>query len=530
MKRRAVAAVTFIAGLYYFLEFVLPPQVGGDFDQARLGDPDVQRRGNRFLMWYVGSSQENSSAIGLALSDAGERWQKWPHNPVLRPVSTSSFDARGLASPSVVQEADGSFTMFYIGHGADAADRVGCARSPDGQRWRRAGVVLDLATSPWMKPRLTALRVHREASVYRMWLAGTFRWGSRTIDGVSLAFSSDGRTWTLDPHSPVLRPERTGWDSFRILSLDAERAEPQGYRLWYVGTHQERQGDAWIEIGQVGLATSRDGVHWQKHRRNPLPLPRSENVTSVGVVALGPAEAPRYRLFYSVEAGKSIVQASGNAEGPEWTLPPSPAVLTVGQPGQSTYLSDWSVPIADFLVVIAAMAAGLSLYSLGKANLAILLRRAPGRAVSGWDRAGAAAFFASFVLMAIFAHWRQADEGHVCRKIYNLLFFGFLFPFGASSMGLLAFYLASAAYRAFKIKSAEAALLIVSATVVMLGQVPLGQWLTQGLPRPLQIQTWSAWILYIINGAALRGVALGAAIGALAMALRLWLSLERREE
>ncbi len=84
MKGRLVAAVTFIAGLYYFLEFLLPPQIGGDFDRARLGTFDVQREGNRFLMWYVGFSDEERSAIGLAISDDGQNWQKWPQHEQFR--------------------------------------------------------------------------------------------------------------------------------------------------------------------------------------------------------------------------------------------------------------------------------------------------------------------------------------------------------------------------------------------------------------------------------------------------------------
>jgi hypothetical protein len=364
-----------------------------------------------------------------------------------------------------------------------------------------------------------------------MWLAGTFRWGDRMIDGVSLATSPDGRTWTLDKRSPVLTPTRTDWDSFRVVSLDVERAGTGRYRMWYVATRQERRKEELAEIGQIGLATSRDGARWTKHRANPVDMGLfgRQNVTSVSVT--DEADRSGHRLFYTAEPGKNLYAVHPSSLIPHPASQPlipaaSSPVLTVGQPAHTTYLSDWSVPVADFLVVVAAMAVGLSLFSLGRANLATLRQKGQSR----WSRAGAVAFFVSFALMVVFANWRQADAGHVCRKIYNVLFLGFLIPFGASSMGLLAFYLASAAYRAFKVKSAEAALMIGSAVIVMLGQVPLGQWLTHGLPPSLQVQTWSGWILYVVNGAALRGVALGAAIGALAMALRLWLSLERNRD
>ncbi len=112
---------------------------------------------------------------------------------------------------------------------------------------------------------------------------------------------------------------------------------------------------------------------------------------------------------------------------------------------------------------------------------------------------------------------------------YDFLFKAILVPIGISVFSLITFYMVSAAYRAFKVRTAEAALLMLAACIVMLGQLPLGAWLTQPLPPQLEFLQlpWLAQkLLTVINSAAYRGVLIGIMIGGFSAGLRIWLGMD----
>ncbi|MCL2063454.1 MAG: hypothetical protein FWG98_03650 [Candidatus Cloacimonetes bacterium] len=105
---------------------------------------------------------------------------------------------------------------------------------------------------------------------------------------------------------------------------------------------------------------------------------------------------------------------------------------------------------------------------------------------------------------------------------YMWIFRNVQMPMGATMFALLAFYIASAAYKAFRARSAEATVLLLAAIVVMFGQVPIGvQMFGEGILDVTQ------WILDVPNLASKRGIALGVGLGMVATSLRIMLGIER---
>jgi len=105
---------------------------------------------------------------------------------------------------------------------------------------------------------------------------------------------------------------------------------------------------------------------------------------------------------------------------------------------------------------------------------------------------------------------------------YMWIFRNLQMPMGATMFALLAFYIASAAYKAFRARSAEATVLLLAALIVMLGQVPIGIAIFgEGLADVTQ------WILDVPNLASKRGIGLGVGLGMVAVSLRILLGIER---
>jgi len=94
-------------------------------------------------------------------------------------------------------------------------------------------------------------------------------------------------------------------------------------------------------------------------------------------------------------------------------------------------------------------------------------------------------------------------------------------PMSATMYSILVFYIASAAYRAFRVRTAEATVLLLAGVIMMLGRVSVGAMIHPKIP------VFAQWILDWPNTAGMRGIQVGATLGGIATALRIMTGIER---
>lgn len=126
-------------------------------------------------------------------------------------------------------------------------------------------------------------------------------------------------------------------------------------------------------------------------------------------------------------------------------------------------------------------------------------------------------FYAGFIVTSLAGFIGGTQKGSMLMWMFENM----QMPMSATMFSLLAFYMASAAYKAFRARSAEATVLLVAAIVVMLAQVPLGVKISRHLPAISQ------WILDVPNLASKRGILLGVGLGSVATSLKILLGIER---
>lgn len=110
---------------------------------------------------------------------------------------------------------------------------------------------------------------------------------------------------------------------------------------------------------------------------------------------------------------------------------------------------------------------------------------------------------------------------------FNWLYEWVYSSLSSTMFALLAFFVASASYRAFRARNLEATILLLAGFFVMLGRVPVGDLISGWLPVGYQLSSWANWIMAVINVAGQRAIMIGIALGLVSTSLRILLGLER---
>ena len=166
----------------------------------------------------------------------------------------------------------------------------------------------------------------------------------------------------------------------------------------------------------------------------------------------------------------------------------------IDEPNIKAFVDDDATQWFDILASFAIFLGG---FNLLKIQMQKVLRKKQGWqyslfAIAGFIFAITAGFFYKGNPDVAWGTHVTAD-GTLFKWIFTYMFA----PLGATMFALLAFFVASASFRAFRIRNLEATLLLVAGIIIMIGRVPLGS----------SISSWFImYLLVLIGGVVINSV------------------------
>lgn len=192
----------------------------------------------------------------------------------------------------------------------------------------------------------------------------------------------------------------------------------------------------------------------------------------------------------------------------------------------------WSGKLVDeistWFKIIGGFAMFLGTYSLLHMHITRIRRKMPSWGYSVFVFIGAAFMIGAGIISELQGSSQQAGPN----SPFNWFSWGYKYiqvPAGATIFSILAFFMASAAFRTFRARNLAAGLLLISAVIVMLGRVPISEpisrWLFFGNSQAITHAT--DIIMEYPNMVAKRGILLGIALGTISQSIRVLLGVER---
>lgn len=269
--------------------------------------------------------------IALTLLTSGSvraqmNWFPDVDNPIGSPFGENNV-------PSVVYDGE----VWRAWYAPQPALDLEYAESKDGVDWRPdpAEVVLAVESgAPWEScakwapsviydPEHPSTFVDEDGGepyAYQMWYNGFDCRPAEAVRAIGYVVSHDGSNWVRPVEEPVLATGGPGdWDqSWVHLPNVLYDAGEDLYRMWYAGGSGNGPNN-------IGLATSRDGMNWEKHP-GPLELrrPGEGSTINCGVIHNG----THYEMWFSLwDGARWDIHYARSLDGVVWTRPQSSQVV-----------------------------------------------------------------------------------------------------------------------------------------------------------------------------------------------------------
>ena len=282
-------------------------------DTSRTGvpfskDPHVVKFEGRYLMYFSIPPYKNNPSsgwnIGIAESHDLINWIKVGE---ITPAKDAEYEKKGLCAPGALVR-DGKVHLFYQTYGNGRNDAICHAVSEDGINFKRNPTnPIFSPTGEWNCGRAIDAEVFYFKGKYFLYFATRDKDFKIQMQGVATAPANTNfnrEDWTQACDEPILKPE-LDWER---RCIEGASITCKGNRLFmfYAGAYNN-------EPQQIGIATSKDGIHWERISTEPFLRNGTEgewNSSESGHPHIFTDEDGRTYLFYQ----------GNNSKGKHWYL------------------------------------------------------------------------------------------------------------------------------------------------------------------------------------------------------------------
>ncbi len=190
---------------------------------------------------------------------------------------------------------------------------------------------------PYFTYYVAQAQVMYDNGIYKMWFMNLYDNGHADI---SYAESNDGISWHLGSNGPVLTSGSPGtWDDYTVAMGYVLKVNGI-YRLYYIGTRDSHTGNR-----QIGLATSTDGIHWEKYND---PIIQSDNINQYFMDVHGVIKYNgNYFMYYDASPQNNYtnfnINMATSTDGIHWKKYGNNPILTKDRAWESDGVSYCSV-------------------------------------------------------------------------------------------------------------------------------------------------------------------------------------------
>jgi sucrose-6-phosphate hydrolase SacC (GH32 family) len=311
----------FIAALYCVPVLAQTQMMFSDTSRGRpfAKDPHVVQFKGRYLMYYsVGPYLDGRAvdpwSIGIAESRDLINWQK-----VGEILPQTDYEAQGMCAPGAVV-VNGKIHLFYQTYGNGPKDAICHAVSEDGLRFTRdASNPVFHPTGAWTSGRAIDAEVIIDGPTAFLYFATRDPASKIQKLGVATASAKSdfGRAaWKQASDDSILFPQLS-WEQECIEAASVIK-RGQEFVMFYAGAYNNSPQ-------QVGVATSRDGIRWQRMFDQPFMAngkPGEWNASESGHPHIFRDRNGRTYLFFQ----------GNNDKGKSWYLSQREIVWENGKP------------------------------------------------------------------------------------------------------------------------------------------------------------------------------------------------------